>query len=282
MIASFTDLLPTLERRQVCLAGFDIAGGQPDFLRAILDACEEARTPALLLFWPGHSYLGFEAGADLVRSYAQTCTVPVILHLDHGPDEATVERALKAGFKSVMFDGSRFPFDENLQRTKAMAALAHAHGASIEGELGSFGSEHGTESVAGQLTDPDPAVRFVQQTGIDLFAPSVGTAHGFYRHPPKLRFDLIEAISTRAAIPLSMHGGTGIPMDDLRRATTLGVRKLNVATLLHKSYSDALVATAPTVAAKTHGWNNILAAGRAAIQKDVATYIHELNMQNLV
>jgi fructose-bisphosphate aldolase class II len=282
MLVSLNEVMPLLNARKVCLPAFDIGGGQGDFLRGVLAACEAARAPALLLVWsPGTDTTGLEACADLVRSFAGRASVPVILHLDHGRDEGEVQAALAAGFKSVMFDGSACPLDENIRRTKQMAALAHEHAATIEGELGSFDQARGAGGGPADLADPDEAVRFVEQTKVDVLAPAVGNAHGFYKRPPRLRFDLIEAIASRTGVPLALHGGTGLPAADIRRSAALGVRKLNIATQLHKDFSDALCAAVVDAGGRC-GWHKALAAGREAVSATAARYLSELGAGGLV
>ena len=282
MLASLNEVMPLLNARKLCLPAFDIGGGQGDFLRGVLEACEAARAPALLLVWaPGADTIGLEACADLVRSFAGRASVPVVLHLDHGREEREIEAALKAGFKSVMFDGSAHALDENIRRTKRMAALAHEHGATIEGELGSFSQDQGAGGDSAELADPDEAVRFVEETGVDVLAPAVGNAHGFYKRPPRLRFDLIEAIAARTGVPLALHGGTGLPAADIRRSATLGVRKLNIATQLHKDFNDALCGAVLETGGRC-GWRKALAAGREAVSVTAAGYLTELQVGGLV
>lgn len=191
---------------------------------------------------------------DLVASFARRASVPVVLHLDHGKDEQTVSRALELGFASVMFDGSEHPLDENIRRTRAMAELAHSHGATIEGELGSFGQEQAAAAGDSHLADPAEAGRFVAETGVDLLAPAVGNAHGFYKAPPRLRFGLIERIAASTGVPLSLHGGTGIPFANVRRAGELGMRKINIASQLHRDFSQAL----QVAAVEGAGWHKVL------------------------
>ncbi len=285
MLASLHDILPMVRARKTCLPGFDIAGGQSDFLLGALEACREARCPALLLVWaPGAGYIGLEACAELVKSVAGRCEVPVVLHLDHGRDEAVVERALKLGFRSVMFDGSACDFEENVRRTAEMAKLAHAASATIEGELGRLGSEQGPGEQKGVMTDPLEAGQFVRRTGVDLLAPAVGNAHGFYKSPPNLRFDLIERIAAETHVPLSLHGGTGLSFADLRRAAECGVAKVNVASQLHRDFSEAIRAAASPASpgGPPPGWWKILQAGRSAIRQTVSAYLSALGVNGLI
>jgi len=281
VLASLNDVLPVLNERKVCLPALDIAGGQPDFFHGVLDACCEARCPALMVVWVGATYIGgLEACAEMARYYAAGADVPVILHLDHGT-EADVRRALEAGFKSVMFDGSALPLEENIERTRAMVRLARERGAAIEGELGRFGRELGGGPGAHVLTDPEEAALFVRETGVDLLAPAVGNAHGFTAQTPRLRFDLIERIAA-AGTPLSLHGGTGIPLSDVRRAGELGMRKINVASQIHRDYAEALRACADLDTSRQYSWQEVLLAGRRAIRDRALEYIRALGCEGLV
>ena len=269
------DWLAALDGPGLCLPAFDIAAGQSEFLLGVLGACEATRCPALLLVHAAREpYVGLAACAGVIRSRAARCSVPVMLHLDHGHDENIVTEALEAGFDGVMFDGSACPLEENIRRTRAMADLAHAHGALIEGELGLIDG--------GTPADPQDAARFVRETKVDVLAPAVGNVHGFYKEPPKLRFDVIEQIAAATGVPLSLHGGTGIPLPDVCRAGRLGMRKMNIATALHQGFSDALRRSATDVPEGPSYWGKALAAGRGAVQDLASQYIRELHCEGLV
>ena len=280
-LVGLEEIMPLLEERKVCLPAVDIAGGHPDFLLGALRACEGTACPALLIVYaPMAKYVGLEACAHLVRFFAEQSRVPVVLHLDHGTREELVEQALNLGFTSVMFDASSDPLEENIRRTRAMVELAHDRGVLLEGELGKIGAEMGGKS--GGLTDPAEAERFVAETGVDLLAPAVGNAHGMYKKPPALRFGLIEELRQRAGVPLSLHGGTGIPLADVRRAGELGMRKMNVATQIHKSYGEALRETPIGDTDRQYNWGGMLKAGRQAIAEKVAWYIRESGAEGLL
>jgi ketose-bisphosphate aldolase len=280
-LVGLEEILPLLEERKVCLPAIDIAGGHPDFLLGTLRACEETACPAMLIVYaPMAKYVGLEACTHLVRFFAEKSPVPVVLHLDHGTKEELVEQAIDLGFTSVMFDGSSEPLEENIRRTKAMVELAHDRGVLLEGELGKIGAEMGGKG--GGLTDPDEAEQFVAETGVDLLAPAIGNAHGMYKDPPALRFELIEELGKRTGVPLSLHGGTGIPLVDVRRAGELGMRKMNVATQIHKSYGEALEETPMGDTDRQYNWLGVLEAGRQAIAEKVAWYIRESGAEGLL
>lgn len=281
-LVSLAEIMPLLDAKNICLPAIDIAGGHPDFVLGTLRAFEETNCPALFIVYePAASYVGFEACAAIVKHYAESSSVPVALHLDHMTREEMIEKAIDLGFTSVMFDASARPFEENIRRTKAMVELAHSRGVLLEGELGTIGAELGGEGGTG-LTDPVEAERFVAETGVDIFAPAVGNAHGMYTAPPKLRFELIEEIQKGTGVALSLHGGTGIPLEDVRRAGELGMRKMNVATQIHKSYGEALEQTPIGNTDRQYNWLPMLEAGRAAIHEKVAWYIRECGAEGLL
>ncbi len=283
MLASLKDIMPALEQRRVCLPCFDIGGGQQDFLLGVLRACEAARSPSVMLLYgpAAENYMGLEACVEEVGFYARRAEVPVCLHLDHGQEEELVDRALRLGFRSVMFDSSASPLEENIERTRRMVELAHDYGATIEGELGQFGQEREEGEPGSGLTDPDQAARFVEETGVDVLAPAVGNAHGFYKEPPKLRFGLIEQTAARTGVPLSLHGGTGIPLEDVRRAGRLGMRKVNIASRLHRDFAETIREAAVGSGEKSFSWRRALQSGREAIGGRVSSYLSELDAEGL-
>jgi ketose-bisphosphate aldolase len=169
----------------------------------------------------------------VAHALAERFDVPAALHLDHGNSMAMVEDCLAAKYTSVMLDYSTRPWAENLEALRRVVALAHPQGVTVEGELGVIGQvDQVTVEGGGQstLTDPQMAAAFVEGTGIDALAVSIGNAHGFYTKLPHLDFDRLAKVRAATRIPLVLHGGSGTPEDDLRRAISLGVAKVNVAT----------------------------------------------------
>ncbi len=170
--------------------------------------------------------------APLLRGLAERAAVPVALHLDHGATEKQAADALAWGYTSVMFDGSRLPFDENAARTKAVADAAHAAGATCEGEIGHVAM--GDETA---LTEPGEAAAFAKASGVDALAVSIGTAHGDYKAEPKLDIPRCAAIAEALpGVPLVLHGGSGTPLADVRRAIESGIAKVNIATEFLDTY----------------------------------------------
>lgn len=206
--------------------------GNLEMVRGAIRAAEELNTPIILQIAEvrlPHSPLAL-MGPMMVQA-AKEASVDVAVHLDHGLTMETVKKALELGFTSVMFDGSRKPFEENISCTREVVELARQYGATVEAELGLVGgSEDGKSDHGIRCTDPEDAVVFCEKTGVDALAVAIGNAHGDYPVAPQLAFDVLEEIHRRVEIPLVLHGGSGITDEDFQRAISLGIRKVNIAT----------------------------------------------------
>lgn len=207
----------------------------------VIRAAEAARSPLIIQisvktvhFW------GAEVIAHMFRDMAGRVSVPVTLHLDHCPDPAVAERCLEAGFNSVLFDGSGLSYDENFAHTKAIAALARETGASVEGELVTVaGVEDGVGSdEEGDLLPIEQEIAFIRETGIYCYAPPIGTAHGFYKAAPTIRYDRLRQLVEATDMPMVLHGGSGLGADVFQRLISLGAAKVNISTDLKKVYAD--------------------------------------------
>ena len=195
-------------------------------------AAEELDTPIILQIAEvrlPHSPLAL-MGPMMVQA-AKEAKVDVAVHLDHGLTMETVKKALELGFTSVMYDSSTYPFEENMARTREVVEIAKKYGATVEAELGLVGgSEDGSCDHGIRCTDPEDAKVFCENTGIDALAVAIGNAHGNYPVAPTLAFDVLEEIDQKTEIPLVLHGGSGITDEDFRRAISLGIVKVNIAT----------------------------------------------------
>jgi len=200
-----------------------------EMARACVEAAEQERAPVILQTSPGDLEQASPAVmAGMVRALAEEATVPVMLHLDHGDGLPCVVRCLRAGYASTMFDAADRSPDENVRRTRRAATVAHAAGAALEAAAGSFGSgEGGGDDLL--LTEPEVAERLFSEAQADMVACSVGSRHG---QPSRLDLARLEAIAERVRGPLVLHGGSGIPAEDLARAALLGVVKVNIGTVL--------------------------------------------------
>ena len=239
------EMLAAARAEKYAVGGFDFCNAET--AHAVLSTANRLRSPAMLIAAASEVELcGMEKTVQIVRLMAEAIDVPVCLHLDHTDDVKSVCRAVDAGFSSVMIDGSHFPYEQNIEMTKAVVDYAHAKGVSVEGELGALGANKDAqhEGTATQsLTDPQMAAEFVERTGVDALAVSIGNAHGFYAKRPELDFTLLENIATQTQIPLVLHGGSGTPPDQLHKAIALGIGKVNVATELGKAFSDSFIET---------------------------------------
>lgn len=223
-------LLEQARRESRGIGAFSV--GNMEMVKGAVQAAEELKTPIILQIAEvrlAHSPLAL-MGPMMVQA-AREAKVDVAVHLDHGLTEETVKKALELGFTSVMFDSSTYPFEENISRTKKIVSLAGEYGATVEAELGLVGgSEDGSCDHGIRCTDPEDAGIFCGQTGIDALAVAIGNAHGNYPAAPVLAFDVLEQIREKTGVPLVLHGGSGITDGDFRRAISLGIVKVNIAT----------------------------------------------------
>ena len=215
-----------------------------EWIKAVLETVEELESPVILGVSEGAAkYMGgYKNVVDMVQNVHDTfnVTVPVAIHLDHGTYDGAF-KALEAGFTSIMFDGSHYPFDENLAKTKEVVAACHAKGVSVEAEVGSIGGEEDGVVGTGELADPEEC-RIIAATGVDMFAAGIGNIHGKYpANWAGLNFDVLSNIQdVTNNIPLVLHGGTGIPADQIEKAVSLGVAKINVNTECQLAFAEGV------------------------------------------
>lgn len=229
-LVKMKDLLKRAEEKNIGCGAFSV--GNMEMVRGAIRAAEELDTPIILQIAevrlknsPLHLM-----GPMMVQA-AKEAKVDVAVHLDHGLTFETVDKALELGFTSVMLDASTLPFEENIARVKAVVEKARKYGATVEAELGLVGgSEDGSCDHGIRCTDPDDAVVYARETGIDALAVAIGNAHGNYPVAPTLAFDVLAKIHEKVDIPLVLHGGSGITDKDFQRAISLGIRKVNIAT----------------------------------------------------
>ncbi|MDR1104977.1 MAG: class II fructose-bisphosphate aldolase [Treponema sp.] len=219
-----------------------------EYTQAILSAASQLRAPVIVSAAKSEvDYMGGHVFVAMVRAIAEDLPIPVAIHLDHGPDYEEAVRCLNYGFTSIMYDGSAHSLDTNISITKEVVRAARACGVPVEGEVGVIGqAADGPEGKKNDMTgiaDPLECERFVKETGIDFLAAAIGNAHGIYKKKPELRFDVLEEIEKRTRVPLVLHGGTGIPEEDIRRAITMGVSKINFSTVMRKGCIETLTDT---------------------------------------
>lgn len=212
-----------------------------EMVKAIIKAAEELKAPVMIQTTPSTvKYASLEMFVGMVRAEARDASVPVCLHLDHGSSFELAVRAIKEGYTSVMIDGSKLPFEENIDVSARVAAVAHPNNIPVEAELGKVGGkEDDHEAVADTNTDPMQAKEFVEKTGIDSLAVAIGTAHGFYVGTPVLDKERLSEIRAAVDIPLVLHGASGLSEEDVKDCVKRGICKVNFATELRVAYTDA-------------------------------------------
>ena len=241
MLVSATEMLKKAKAGHYAVGHFNI--NNLEWTKAILLTAQELNSPVILGVSEGAGkYMtGFDTVAAMVKAMDKSLgiTVPVALHLDHGTYDGC-NKCIKAGFTSIMFDGSHYDIDENIAKTKELVAVAHAMGMSIEAEVGSIGGEEDGVIGMGECADPNECKQ-IADLGVDMLAAGIGNIHGKYPANWKgLSFETLDAIQQKTGVmPLVLHGGTGIPAEMVKKAITLGVAKVNVNTECQLAFQEA-------------------------------------------
>jgi tagatose 1,6-diphosphate aldolase GatY/KbaY len=241
MLTPTTTLLTAAQSGGYAIGAFNIYNLEG--VQAVIRAAEAERSPVILQIHPKALEHGGPPLIALCLAAGQGAVVPVAVHLDHSTSADAIQAALAAGISSVMADGSHLDYAGNVAFTRAMVALAHAQDAAVEAELGRIsGTEDGltVADMEARMTDPDQAVDFVQQTGVDALAVCIGNVHGTYPGEPRLDFDRLAAVRARVELPLVLHGTSGLPDAMIHRAVELGVCKFNVNTEVRHAYLGAV------------------------------------------
>ncbi len=229
-LVQMKDILIKANQENYGIGAFSVAN--MEMVMGAIRAAEELRSPLILQIAEvrlNHSPIHLIG--PLMVAAAKKATVPVAVHFDHGMTFEKIKETLEIGFSSFMFDGSHYPLEENIQRTKEVVELAKQYGATVEAEIGRVGgSEDGSEDIEMMLTSTKEAKRFAEETDVDALAVAIGNAHGMYNGDPDLRLDRLQEINGIVDIPLVLHGGSGISPEDFKQCIQHGVRKINVAT----------------------------------------------------
>ena len=231
-LVSMNEFLPKAKANKFAVGQFNM--NNLEFAQAITDAAIEEKSPFIFGVSEGAlKYMGMEYTVAIAEAAAKKSGLPIALHLDHGSSFEVAMACIRAGFSSVMFDGSHYSFEENIRLTKEVVKAAHAMGVSVEGELGTIGGVEDDISVDeahAALAKPEEAIRFYEETGVDCLAIAVGTAHGMYKGEVKIHFDIIKEVVAAIPVPVVLHGGSGVPDDMIREAILAGAGKINVNT----------------------------------------------------
>lgn len=284
-LVSMTQMLQDARAKKCAVGGFMI--WNYDSAKAIADTAQKLNLPAIFIIGEGEaiSMGGFENVHQIAQSVADTVDIPIALHADHFHSYDAIVQAIRAGYSSVMIDASRFPIEENIRLTKEIVKVAHAVGVSVEAELGRLPGNEGDEDVTVEesfQTDPEDAAYFVEQTGIDALAVSIGTMHGAYpkSFKPEINIPRLIKIENKVSIPLVMHGGSGTPQDKIIEAVNHGIAKINIATDLVTACAKR-IAEVQNAEDFRYNVNSTFQAGKQAICEVVEQRMRLLN-QNIL
>ncbi|MBV8274670.1 MAG: class II fructose-bisphosphate aldolase [Verrucomicrobia bacterium] len=242
--------MPAVSLREILQPAFEARYGVGAFnivndltMAAVLDAAVEVKSPVIIQVSVNTVKMwGARLIQQMFAEMASRRPVPATLHLDHCPDMEMIKTCLAAGWNSALFDASSLSYQDNLRLCREVVAFAKKHGAGVEGELEAVrGIEHEVDSDAQEeLVPVERCVEFIDSTGIDCFAPAIGTAHGLYKTKPKINFERVEAIVARRRTPIVLHGGTGLSKETFKRLIAAGCAKVNISTMLKITFGDSL------------------------------------------
>ena len=238
MLTTSRELLLDAQKNGYAVGAFNVEN--MEMVQAVVAAAEELKAPVMLQTTPGTlKYAGLEYFLANASVAAKNASVPVVMHLDHGNSFELAMQALRTGYTSIMIDGSKLPFAENIALSKAVADACHPSGIPVEAELGKVGGKEDDLVVTGDspYTDPNEAAQFVAETGVDSLAVGIGTAHGFYKGAPRVNVERLKEIRKAVSIPLVLHGTSGVPDETVRACIENGICKVNYATDLRVAFS---------------------------------------------
>jgi fructose-bisphosphate aldolase class II len=232
--ADLTELIAYSKKHRIGIGMFNIVN--LEFAQAIFDASQETGLPVMFGIPERFTrFYSMECMTLVCKKMIEKANVPIAIHLDHGKSFDGVMAALRAGFSSVMFDGSSLPYEENIAQTALAVKIAHAMGVSVEGELGYIGRVGADELDVDNFTNPEQAEDFVHRTGVDALAIAIGNQHGRYKGVPKLDFERLKLIRERVDCGLVLHGGSGIADEDFLEAIRRGINKINIYTAMDEA-----------------------------------------------
>jgi len=240
MLVKGSEILQHAHKNGYAAPAFNVVN--MEMLQAVIAAAEAEKAPVLVQTTEGAlKYAGIGMLSTMIRYAATEAKVPIAFHLDHGTTFETAIQCIRNGWTSVMIDGSHHSLEENIELTKSVVDVAHACGVSVEAELGRLGGVEDNivvDEKDAMHTNPDEAKQFVAETNVDYLAIAIGTAHGKYSGVPKLDFERLDTIKKLLNIPIVLHGASGVAEDDIKKAISLGVNKINIDTDLRVAFSD--------------------------------------------
>lgn len=236
MLVNLKEIIALAEKGNFAIPAFNVYNTES--IMGVIKAAEEAKAPVIIQVYPRllNEEVGFYLCPAIVAA-ARRASVPICFHLDHGPSEMEVQKALRWGATGIMYDGSVHSFEDNIANTKHIVDICSAVDVPVEGELGHIGSVN--DDSMEEFTDPKEAAEFVKRTGVTCLAVLIGNAHGHYKKTPNLDIERVKAIrEATGGIPLVLHGGSGIPDDQVKAAIKAGIRKMNIGTDVCCAFAD--------------------------------------------
>lgn len=239
MLVTMTEILNTAKLKNYAIAGFNVFGYEDAI--SVVHAAEQINMPVILMTnVDAIKHIPVEILGKILLGIAYNSSVEVCVHLDHGKSFEVVMSALKAGYTSVMYDGSQLPLEENIRETKRVVDIARYYKVSVEGEIGSVGYSDPKIKAKPLYTKPSEAKRFVEETGVDAVAVAIGTLHRMVEQDAIIQYDLLEAIEKVVDIPLVLHGSTGVKDEDLKILVKTNISKVNIGTALRMTFGHTM------------------------------------------
>lgn len=278
MLTDTKEILSAAQKGKYGVAAFNVYNLES--LQAAISVAETENHPVIIAL--GERYfdtVDVEGFAALTKKLAEKSSIPIALHLDHAYQKESIIRAIKCGFTSVMYDGSKYDLEQNINYTKEIVEIAHLAGVSVEAEIGSVarGAFSDEEEGEGTLTDPQSAKVFVEETGVDFLAASIGTVHGMYTGEPDINLRLLEEIQHSVGIPLVLHGGSGTPDSIMKQAVAKGICKVNINTEVSLAATSFLKQTIEE--GKQAHLSDIMAGMQKAMEPVMTKFIRLLKVQ---
>lgn len=242
MLVTSKELLLDAQKNKYAVGAFNVEN--MEMVLAVLNAAEKTKSPVIMQTTPGTiKYAGIELYFANIKAAAEKSNVPVVCHLDHGNSLELSALAFKTGYTSIMIDGSKLPFEENIALTSSVVKFCHAGNIPVEAELGRLGGKEDdldNSNSVNPFTDPDEAKEFVEKTQCDSLAIAIGTAHGIYKGIPQINFEVLKKIHEKINVPLVLHGTSGVPDNQVTESIKNGICKVNYATDLRIAYTRGI------------------------------------------
>lgn len=239
MLVNMVNMMKEAVHANKAVPGFNVFGYED--AKMVIEVAEELNAPVILMSnKDAVAHMDLKYAAALFRAMGEDTDVPVCIHLDHGKDYELCVKAVRAGYTSVMYDGSQLPLEDNIHNTKEVVRLAHACDISVEAEIGSVGYSDPTIKAKAIYTEPAEAKQFAEETGVDALAVAVGTLHRMQVRDAKIQYDRLDQIQDLTDVPLVIHGSTGLTDEDLNKLATYNVAKVNIGTALRMTFGHTM------------------------------------------